>query len=79
MKKKSEPAEKMATESLPASRPVIGSQTQGEDPVALQMTMVTLKNLLPNIPSSSQSDDAFEILLSAIEYIDFLKASLSQV
>lgn len=66
----------MATESLPATRSLIGAQNNGEDPIELQMTMHTLKNLLPNLPKSSESDDAFEILIRAIEYIDFLKASL---
>ena len=50
----------------------------GEDPALLEMTMVTLKNLLPNLQEGSP-DEAFEILLSAIEYIDYLKDALDEV
>jgi len=66
----------MAAEGLNINR---GLKIQtGEDPVLLEMTMITLKKLLPNLPTKSD-DETLEIIMSAIEYIDYLKATLKEM
>ena len=67
----------MAAEGLNMSRSL--KVQHGEDPILLQMTMVTLKNLLPNMPEICPEDDAFQIIMSAIEYIDYLKDALTEI
>lgn len=65
----------MAAEGLNVNRSL--KLQNGEDPVLLELTMVALKNLLPNMPDNCADDEAFEILMSAIEYIDYLKEALN--
>jgi hypothetical protein len=67
----------MATEGLHLSR--IVTQKNPEDPMILEMELMKLlKSLLPNITNENVENEDFDILMSAIEYIDYLRSAITK-